>query len=209
MVNWLPGSEKQLGRRAEDFLLFSSRLVKFWWWNACRERSNVFCKKCKKRAKFDKIWLFGSLAPFLNDVSMTSPGGSRLDDVSMMSSGDVAAYDRSMGAVRWRIGGRVVGRGRGRAADTGGERALTSADRWRDIGPPPIRRRICQRGLRWILEATRGPRMTSASDRYRTISSGRRGRSEIYVDRWIRKAWSDGYRARDLHGGYDHRAGIK
>lgn len=56
---------------------------------------------------------------------MTSVGGSGLDDVSMTSSGEMAAYDRSTGAVRWRTGGPVVGGARGRGADIGGKRALT------------------------------------------------------------------------------------
>ena len=84
-----------------------------------------FAKIAKNAQKLTKYGFFGSLLPFLNDVSMTSPGGSGLDDVSMTSSGDVAAYDRSTGAVRWRTGGPVVGGARSRGADVGGKRTLT------------------------------------------------------------------------------------
>jgi len=46
------------------------------------------------------------------DVSMTSSGGSRLDDVNMTPLGDVAAYERSTGMMRWQTDGAGGRQGR-------------------------------------------------------------------------------------------------
>ena len=69
-----------------------------------------------------KIWIFGTFAPFLDDVSMMSSGGSRSDDVIMTSSGDVVAYEWSTGVVRWRKIGAMV--------DGGADAAMTQAVTW-------------------------------------------------------------------------------
>jgi len=63
--------------------------------------TTVFAKSAKKREKLTKYGFFGTFAPFSGDVNMTSSGGSRWDDVSMTSSGDVAAYEWSTRVVRW------------------------------------------------------------------------------------------------------------
>ena len=106
----------------------------------------------------------------------------------MTSSGDVAAYEWSTGVVRWQTGGAMVDGICGRGDDAGSEAALTLADRWRNIRPLMLQKGICQRGLRCDLGATRGPGLTSASDRYQTISFGRRGRSDILVSRRMKRA---------------------
>ena len=137
--------------------------------------TTVFAKSAKRTRKLTKYGFFGTFAPFSGDISMTSLG-------------DVAVYEWSTGVVRWQTGVAMVDGARGRGDDAGSDAPLTLADRWRNIGPLMLRKGICQRGLRYDLGATRGPGLTSASDRYRTISFGRRGRSDIHVNRRMKSA---------------------
>ena len=51
----------------------------------------VFAKSAKNVKFWPKYGFFGTLALFLDDVSMTSSSGSRSDDVSMASSDNVEA----------------------------------------------------------------------------------------------------------------------
>ena len=44
----------------------------------CREKNSRFFQKCKKREILAKIWIFGTLAVFLDDISMTSLGGVKV-----------------------------------------------------------------------------------------------------------------------------------
>ena len=106
------------------------------------------------------------------------------------------------------------GRGRGRGDDAGSDVAVTLAVTLADglvetenrrryhIALLMIRQWSCQRGLRYAVGATRGRGLTSASDRYRTLSFRRRGRSDIHVNRWMKSARSDGRRADNLSGRY-------
>jgi len=137
---------------------------------------------------------------------MTSSGGSGSDDISMTSSGDMAAYEWSTGVVRLQRGGAM--------ADGGADAAMTLAvtlagglvetgnRRRYHITPLMIRKGICQRALRYAVGAMRGRGLTSASNRYLTLSFGRRGRSDIHEIRWMKSARSNGRRTDNLSGRY-------
>ena len=117
--------------------------------------TTVFAKSAKRTRKLTKYGFFGTFAPFLCDVSMTSSGGSGSDDVSMTSSGDVAAYEWSTGAVRWQTGGAMVDGGCRCSDDAGSDAALMLAGglaenrkpRRYHIGLLLIWKGIYQRGL--------------------------------------------------------------
>ena len=109
-------------------------------------------------------------------------------------------------ADRWSNGRR----GRGRSDDVAvmlavmlaGGLAETGNRRRYDIAPLLIRKWSCHRGLRYAVGATRGRGLTSPSDRYRKLTYGRRGRSDIHVSRRMKGARSDGRRVNDLSGRY-------
>lgn len=56
---------------------------------------------------------------------------------------------------------------------------------------------------------TRGRGLTSPSDRYRKVTYGRRGRSDMHVGHWMKGARSDGRRVNDLSGRYSVGQAIK
>ena len=155
-----------------------------------------FLTKVQKTRKIGKNMDFWDIHAFSDDVSMTSSGGSGSVDVSMTSSGDVAAYEWSTGVVRWQTGGAMADGGADAAMTLAVALAVTLARglveagnrRRYHIAPLMIRKGICQRGLRYAVGATRGRGLTLASDKYRTLSFGRRGRSDIHESRWMKSA---------------------
>ena len=154
-----------------------------------------FYKKVQKTRKFGKIWLFGLLAHFFkwhqHDVSKWVRVGWRQQDVIRWSGGLRPVHGGGELAVRWTNGGQGARSWRWQKwqkdADIGRQMASYRAPCYtaRNLseGAP-----MEHGGDVWI-------RVTSSSDRCRTISVGRRGPSEIHDDRRSGKAWSDGYRA--------------
>ena len=94
---------------------------------ACRQLNSIFQKNMRKLRKWRKYGFLVLLARFLDDVSMTSSRGPGLDAVIMTSPGDVAVNGRSMGAMRWRPGGRMRDEVSGCGGDVHGNRARTWA----------------------------------------------------------------------------------
>jgi hypothetical protein len=167
-------------------------------WNACRQRSSAFPRKMTKLRKNGKNMVFFL---YWRAFWMTSAWGTGLDDVSRTSSGDVAAKDRSTGAMRWRPSGRMrdeVGR---RGDDARDSRTGTWTGQVSPYRAPSCTARNLSEGAPMEFGSYACPRVTSSSDRYRTISVGHRGPSEIHEDRWISSARSDGCRAGNMHGG--------
>ena len=157
--------------------------------------------------KFRKIWVNFALARFFRMTSAWRHRvGSRLDDISMMSSGDMAAYEWSMGITEvadrsdpWRARRRCDGdmAWRGRDVEVTlawrGKRETTSG-KWFYIRPLCIRSRFCQRSARSYNIKTRVPAHTSADVKFWDVKAGRRGHSEMAESRRMGKPRSDDWR---------------
>lgn len=115
----------QVGRRAEGLLVDFEQVGAIGRKMHAEGATTVFCKSAKRTRKLTKYGFFGSFAPFLDDVSMTSPGGSGSDDVSLTSSGDVATHEWFTVVMRWQTSGAMADGGCGRGAYAGSDAALT------------------------------------------------------------------------------------